>query len=333
MLKLGIFAAGCYPGQARGPLGWLRRNRFAYTLLKTSLPPKPEEIVVFERIMRQMKLTSGVHRMTARNRFADLDEWAQPILQRRLAGRPAIQVEDWAASACLTSLEWHQRLEEAFPRFHLTASDLTLYLVALEVPGDGIYVLETGGGLLQYIRPPFAIRIEPPEPRLLIVNRVLAERARRRLKRIWRELGAGPDLEPGLLTLPEGTDEKPLGAMRLTRLPLVHPEALALANLAPESFAIRGHSVFTPAPAPADVVRTMNILNRVYFDEARLLEGARSVWHSLRPGGIWMVGRTVRERPPEHRVSVFEKTAEGFRLIERYGGPSEIEEMALALRP
>ena len=331
MLKLGILEAACYPSQARGPLGWLRRNRFAYTLLETSLPPKPAEIVVFERIMQEMRLTSGVYRTTARNRFANLDEWAQPILERRLGGQAAVRVEDWAASACVTSLEWHQRLAVGFPRLRLTASDLNLHLLALEVPGDGTYVLETGGGLLQYIRPPFVIRMEPPEPRLLAVNRILGERARRRLERIWRELGVRPDNQPGLLTLPDGADEKRMGSMRLVRLPLVHPEALALASASPESFAIRTHSVFTAAPAPVDLVRTMNILNRSYFDEARLQEGARSVWRSLYAGGLWIVGRTVREQPPEHRASVFEKTAEGFRLVERFGGPSEIEDLALAL--
>jgi hypothetical protein len=332
MLKLGILEAGRYPGQARGPLGWLRRNRFAYTLLETSLPPKPEEIAIFERIMQQMKLTSGVYRTTARHRFANLDEWAQPILEQRLRGQAAIRIEDWAASACVTSLEWHQRLARGFSRFRLTASDLNLYLVALEVPGDGTYVLETGGGLLQFIRPPFVIRMEPPEPRLLAVNRILGERARRRLERLWRELGVRPDIEPTLLTLPEGAEEKRLGAMRLAKLPLVHPEALALANASPESFAIRNHSVFAAAPEPVDVVRTMNILNRSYFDRGRLQEGAHSVWRSLHTGGIWIVGRTVGEQPPEHRASVFEKTTEGFRLVERYGGPSEIEDLALALR-
>jgi len=332
MLKLGILKAAGYPGHTRGALGWLHRNRFAYTLLKTSLPAKPEEIAMFERIVQQMKLTSGVHRTTVRKRFADLDEWTQPILERRLSGHAAIQVEDWAASACLTSLEWHRRLAQGFSRLRLTASDLTLYLVALEVSKDGIYVLETGGGLLQYIRPPFVIRMQPPEPLLLAVNRILGERARRRLERIWRELGIGPDAEPGLLTLPEGADEKLVGAMRLVRLPLVHPEAIALADASPESFAIRSHSVFTAAPAPVDVVRMMNILNRVYFEEAKLQEGARSVWRSLNARGIWIVGRTVREQPPEHRVSVLEKTEQGFRLLERYGGPSEIEELALVLR-
>jgi hypothetical protein len=332
MLKLGILEAACYRGQARGPLGWLRRNRFAYTLLKTSLPPKPEEIEVFERIMQQMKLTSGVYRTTARNRFVNLDEWAQPILERRMHGQDNIQIEDWAASACVTSLEWHQRLARGFSRFLLTASDLNLYLVALEVPCDGTYVLETGGGLLQYIRPPFVIRMEPPEPRLLAVNRIIGHWARRRLDRIWHELGARPDIEPALLTLPEGVDEKPVGAMRLSKLPLVHPEALALANASPGSFAIRNHSVFTVAPQAVDVVRTMNILNRSYFDAARLQEGARSIWSSLRPGGIWIVGRTVREQPPDHQASLFEKTAEGFRLLERFGAPSEIEDLALGLR-
>jgi hypothetical protein len=194
-------------------------------------------------------------------------------------------------------------------------------------------VLETGGGLLQYIRPPFVIRMEPPEPRMRLVNRMLAARARQRLKRIWRELGVEPGAESRVLTLPEGVDEKPAGSMRLSKLPLIHPEALALAGASPASFAIRQHSVFEPAPEAVHVVRTMNILNRSYFNEARLQEGARCVCRSLLPGGIWIVGRTVHEQPPEHRASLLERTAGGFRLLERYGGPSEVEDLALALRP
>jgi hypothetical protein len=38
------------------------------------------------------------------------------------------------------------------------------------------------------------------------------------------------------------------------------------------------------------------------------------------------------ERVPAPQASVYEKTAEGFRLLERCGGLSEIGAMALALR-
>ena len=76
----------------------------------------------------------------------------------------------------------------------------------------------------------------------------------------------------------------------------------------------------------------MNIFNLSYFPKDMLFEGARTVWRSLLPDGIWILGRTVCEAPPGHDVSVLVKEGDGFRLLERYGGGSEIEEVGLGIR-
>ena len=73
----------------------------------------------------------------------------------------------------------------------------------------------------------------------------------------------------------------------------------------------------------------MNIYNLSYFEPPQLLEGAKAVWRSLKPNGLWIVGRTWQEAPPLHNVTIFEKTDAGFKLLHRCGDGSEIESLAL----
>jgi len=76
----------------------------------------------------------------------------------------------------------------------------------------------------------------------------------------------------------------------------------------------------------------MNILNRNYFPENQLAQGARSVVDSLQDGGIWILGRTTSEDPPVHDVTVFRKQSSGcVEAIERIGAGSEITAIALAV--
>jgi|GEM_PF-2807214 len=94
-------------------------------------------------------------------------------------------------------------------------------------------------------------------------------------------------------------------------------------------FRSRGITRLKPCPEPVDVIRSMNIFNTGYFEPPRLAEGARAVWSSLKPGGVWIVGRTWQEKPPSHNVSFFERTGNGFKLLRRYGDGSEIESIVL----
>ena len=50
---------------------------------------------------------------------------------------------------------------------------------------------------------------------------------------------------------------------------------------------------------------------------------------SLGEGGVWIVGRTFQETPPDHNVSILIREKQGFRLLDRFGKGSEIEELVL----
>lgn len=333
MLKLGIQRVEDYwrtpPADSWSRLRYhFSRNRISYRLLRTSVPPQPAEIEVFEAVMQQMRLTSGVYRTTYRRRFRNLDPFLNEQLAARFPASAPLRAEDWAGSDCLTSAEWAESLLAAYPQGRLAASDLTLFLVEACLPEGDALIVEADGSPLQYISGAFVVRLHPPEPAALIVNGWLGRQGMAKHHQIaWEQM------PQGWLDSLDGGDQASLGGQAgkqavLRRLPVIHPEAVSLARREPR-FTIRRHSAFDALAEPVDVIRTMNIFNRSYFESPRLIEGASAVARSLRPGGVWIVGRTVEENPPKHEVSVFVKENEGFRLEARQGPGSEIEALVL----
>ena len=324
MFKLGVYREDQYE-QTSGFTAWLRRNRVSYQLLRTSTPPSPAEIARFEELSRQILMPSGVYRMTTPQRFRDFNQFLNRILRRHF-GPVALNVHDWAASDCGTSAAWFLSLTEQFPQATLTASDLNLYLTEARLTEGGTYIFDANGAPLQYIKPPFVIRMSPPEPRLLLGNRLLQAGAEARLAR----LRAQGELKVAELEF-QGNEELRRGPFVFRKISMIHPTAEALRQ-ATRAFAIQRHSIFDPLAEPGDVIRTMNILNVAYFDRDRLSLAARNVWRSLKPSGIWIVGRTIEENPPLHHASVMIRTTQGFQLLERHVEKSEVEDLALALR-
>ena len=284
----------------------------------------PDSIARFERSIPRLRLSSGVNRTTFGARFRALDEFVNQILSRRFRATARLAVEDWAASDCLTSSEWASTLLARFPEATFTASDLTLFLIEVCLPDGSSYVIEPNAEPVHYIRRPFAIRLNAPEPPPLLINSLLVARARARYRTLRPSLEI---LREWLESDDEDSFSRP--PLLFRKIPLIHPHAEDLRRSS-RSFAIRHHSAFEPSSQPCDVIRTMNIFNFAYFPEKRLLEGARAVRASLREAGIWIVGRTIRENPPLHDASIFELHSAGFRLLERFGAGSEIEQFVLA---
>jgi hypothetical protein len=326
VFKLGVFRLEDYCPE---PTGWLERlrsrlnrHRISLSLLRTAIPASAREIAVFEVLMRGLRLNSGIYRTTFHDRFRDLDESVNEFLAARFASTAPLNVQDWAASDCLTSAEWAASLLPLFPNARLEASDLSLFLVEVSA-GEHTVIQERDGQAVQYIGPWFLVDVSRPEPRPSLLNRLMMNRAGRVIAEFKSRLAIPAewlDAESDSLSAPP---------FAIRKLPMIHPEA-ALFRARNERFSIARHSAFDVLRQPADAIRSMNIYNPGYFEPARLAEGARTVWSSLRPGGIWIVGRTWQENPPSHNVSIFEKTDAGFRLARRYGDGSEIEALVLA---
>jgi hypothetical protein len=334
MLKLGVWQKGQFlagPPDRLWPYLYYRlsRSRVSLRLLRFAERGSAEEVAMFEQIMVHIRLANGVVRATYPGRFRNLDPVVNRLLCQAFSPAPEVRIEDWAASACLTSAEWAGSLFSVLPRASLVASDLMLFLVELENASSAdVFVVQQDGQPLQYVHPPFVIRMEPPEPWSLPFNRIGYQWA-------WHRWGRAKMLWPLPDSWLDADSEEVLlrGGYRLHKLPLVHPRALALARTEPR-FRLRRHSVFAQAPVPCHAIRSMNILNRSYFAEQDLLTGIRSVVASLHTGGLWIVGRTVREDPPEHHASILRKTGSGrLELVERFGAGSEIESLALGMAP
>jgi hypothetical protein len=275
--------------------------------------------------MRNLELSSGIYRTTFRGRFREFDRTTIDILRGKFDAGAELRVEDWAASDCLTSAEWAASLLAEFPHAELAASDLMLFLLEVETGDGDAFVIEANGAPLQHLTGPFVIRMAPGEPRSLPLNWLLWRRATERFRSLRENLSIP---EAWLESANEELDQPPL---RIRKIPVTHPEALELARREPR-FTVRKHSAFDALVRPVEVIRTMNIFNRSYFGAPRLSEGAEAVWKSLAPGGVWIVGRTVREDPPAHDASFLIRTPSGFETISRTGNGSEVEAIGLALR-
>lgn len=332
MIKFGIHTPEDFHSSGSSSLAgqiksFFTRNRYSYLLMRVPIPASAQSIRIFETITQQMLLSGNIYRTTFRGRFANLNPLIDNLLASRFAAQTPFMVADWASSDCLTSAEWAQSLLNRFPNATYRASDLTLSLLAIHLAGNDTFITEINGEPLQYITGPLVVRLNPAEPAILWINRYLAMRARTRLKALWPTL----ELPEPWLVSPAVSGEasiKLAGGIRVDKISVVHPEASALAQAHPR-FSVARHSAFDSLQTPVDVIRTMNIFNVTYFSRDRLMQGAHAVWQSLRPSGVWIVGRTVRENPSVHEVTVFERTPTGFSPILRVGPGSEIENWVL----
>ena len=72
----------------------------------------------------------------------------------------------------------------------------------------------------------------------------------------------------------------------------------------------------------------MNIFNRSYFSTQQLSDGVDAAFQSIKPGGIWILGRTLEEDLSNH-VTFLRRLDQRWEVLERIGKGSEIEDLAL----
>jgi len=293
--------------------------RVAYNLLQVGENPSDAEIRVFEDISVTLRTSNGTFRTTFRNRFEDVDALCIRLMEKSFSTDSAIRIEDRAVSHGLTSCEWAKRLLPVFPRAEIEASDLLLQLIELSVADGESFITEVDGTPLQYIKPPFVVSLCHAESWRNPMRRWVSARARKRF--------AG-------LALPNGWPEQSPAQLqaagyRIRPIPFIHPEAAALAR-SDSRFKFRRRSVFERTAAACHVIRTMNIFNPSYFSSEQLKEGFKTIFSSLQPGGMWVVGRTLEEDLTNH-ATFFRKGENGWEVLDRIGSGWELEETALRL--
>ncbi|PYU24128.1 MAG: hypothetical protein DMG32_14600 [Acidobacteria bacterium] len=309
MFRFGIYTRDQY-NRARAHNPQLRSG-ISYGLLEIGDNPTDEEVRAFEEVNATIQRSNGTFRKTFRQRFDNVDVATTRILKALYRADSELRVQDRAASDCLTSSQWAGRLFHDFPHTEFEASDALLYLLRLSLASGETYIVEPDGQPLQYIKPPFVVTLSHREAFRYPVNHLVAARARWRFRRLavpqnWMQSYGG-----------EG--------YRVDKLCCIHPEARSLSKRDPR-FQICLRSAFD-ATTSVDVFRTMNILNRDYFSAEQLIQAAQAAFQSVKPGGIWIVGRTLESDLSNH-VSFLKRHEKGWEVIERIGSGSEIEELA-----
>jgi hypothetical protein len=315
MLRFGIWTQDQFirAGERRRFSG----SRVAYTLLNIGENPTSQQVQMFEDICFTLRTSNGTFRTTFRNRLLDVDAATILILKQRSTSDAELLVEDRAVSHGLTSLELARQIFQAFPQSRFEASDKLLYLVQLSLASGEKYMLEPDGQPLQYIKPPFVVSLAHEESIRFPVNRLVAAQARRRLRHVLPNDGRIESIRG---------DE-----YQINRINCVHPEVLTFMSANPR-FQLRTRSVFDITPNPVHVLRTMNIFNKDYFSDSQLRHGSEAAFQSLKPGGVWIVGRTLESDFSNH-ISFLQKLDSGWRILSRIGNGSEMEEYADKVRP
>src|ERR1700730_3097004 len=309
MLKFGIWNEDQYI-RARDRRS-LSGSRVSYSLLEVGENATEEEIQRFEGISSSLGTSNGTSRTTFCHRFRDVDAVTMRIVERIYRTDAELFIQDRAASHGLTSCELAEQIFRIFPRAEFEASDRVLYLIRLSLANGETYIVEPNGQPLQYIKPPFAVVLCPREPYRYPLNHLIAARAKWQFRHLsladgWMDSGGGD-------------------GYRVDKMCCIHPQARSLRKRNPR-FQIRMRSVFEHTPG-VDVLRTMNVLNKAYFSAERLVDAASAAFHSLRPGGIWIVGRTLEEDFSNH-VTFLRRHQEKWEVLDRIGSGSEMEEFA-----
>jgi hypothetical protein len=210
-----------------------------------------------------------------------------------------------------------------FPNLDFYASDRMFHLIEIRTRSGEVIIVEPDGTPLQHICPPFVTSFLHRDATVFLLNRWVRARAERMAARVRESAPAT------LLRAVEESGPLRMGDWTLESISLVHPEFRQLQHTEPRVHQLH-HSVFEPLASPSQVIRTMNIFNRVYFSESALEQGFRAVQASLAEGGVWIVGTTsVTDGATD--ASVFRKINRRFQLAWRAAKGYPLESQVLAL--
>jgi len=243
------------------------------------------------QLFTRMRLPSGVHKTTEARRLDDLNERALRVLP---ADRP-LDLMDVAVSTAITTLEWSEQLAAAGIDHRLLAGDSHIDATWLSLPFSDLLL---DGDCNQ----------------LLLA--VVMGRSVDALGSSWRSALVIPVLKT---------------AVRLSkamRVPMRHVELVSPRVRGYPAIDVVEDDIFMTRPelrGRFHVVRAANILNRGYFDDARLRAAVAGLRERLRPGGILIVCRTLEDG--SNHGSFFKADGEGWTVVDRIGDGSQIERL------
>jgi len=317
MYKLGVYSADKL-ARTRTALG--KTRQISYSLLKMTDSPTREDIARFETIIRTVAFSSGISRTTYPERFRDLDNVVERVLERVFPHDRCVVMHDMAASDCMLSMHWAMKTFARFPGARMTASDIFLYLVEAVSRSGETYILEPDGTPLQYTRAPFVIPLQSREHRAYLANAFMRTWARRHIPEVQsRAVSLEWESVPDYRVVE-------IGSWSFRQIPLVHPAALSFAENG--RFRIAYIDALCAQPWKCDVIRAMNLYqpHRLAFEEIQ--RGIRAALYALNNGGLFIAGKTIEDGTKRNDATIFQKTGGLVRIIERLGKGFEFQDLA-----
>lgn len=242
------------------------------------------------RLFTRIRLPSGVLKTTQARRLDDLNERAVRLLPE---SRP-LELMDVATSTGITTVEWSEHLSAAGVEHHLVAGDSHTEAVWVSLPLVGEVLVDRDGNVLLAEILGRAVDPSGATTRSALAIPVLRAAARC----------------AGLLRLPARRVELVSSRVRESAVDVVEDD------------------IFVPQPelrGRFHAVRAANILNEGYFDDATLRAAISALRERLRPGGLLIVCRTHEDG--SNHGSFFRAEGEGWTVVDRIGGGSEIERL------
>src|SRR5712692_2543941 len=108
-----------------------RGKELPCTLLQLPEHPTDQQVAMFEHIVKNLKLASGVYRTTYRHRFCQLDEVVLELLRASFETTAPLEAHDWGVSDGVTTAEWVNQLRTHFPHVQMSGSDLLFHLIRI----------------------------------------------------------------------------------------------------------------------------------------------------------------------------------------------------------
>jgi hypothetical protein len=264
----------------------------------------------------RVALPNGTFKTTNAHRLDDLNQAVLPHLPQ-LPGR-ALKIMDVSISSGVSTLEWHDFLNENGIRFEMVGTDLTVYTSLVSLGPQLEVLIDRGRNILHLDA--FGRGLHPRGDGLAGLAAGMIRMLFEAAMTIDRKL---PPLQGRVQEAAEGRVLKCQPVTLLTR-GFSQRESLQVFE---DDLLGTERPEFNNA---FHVVRAANILNRAYFSDQALTRIATKLKMRLKANGLLVVCRTADK--DKNNATIFEaRSGEGLRAVSRLGAGSEIEDLLVGL--
>lgn len=288
MYKHGVLARSQIPHDLSMEMSCV--PELAFTLLgEIELPLSAADEVAIEMICDAMATGHGlVHRRrTFARRYDRINTAIVEAVARHLPEAIPLHVYDVAVSNGISSVEFFEALDKRFnPEFY--GMDYLDSIRVVAVQGGWRVIFDNSGRPLQALGHGFVIPLATRVGWRYPVNRVL---------RAWLKRRAVPRATTVLAKSQPNADE-------VVYHDAFHPRARAVANRDPR-FRLGFGDMYEAIPNRFDLIRAMSVFSNL--DAARVLRATTAMCHSLKEGGLFVVGRNRGRHSDEIPTTIFRR--------------------------